>query len=102
MSARKHPRLSKGLLKLRKGRFDEVVGLAIREARLSKAMTQGELADACGVGPTVTSQIENGRGVSVQLAALIGRVLGVSMDVIITPAAQDVLLGKNAVDEAAE
>lgn len=48
------------------------IGRCIREERKRQGLTQGELADLCGVGITFVSQLENGKR-----SAEVGKVLDI-------------------------
>lgn len=53
-------------------------GLKVKKARLSKQMSQGDLAKKLGVGPTYISQIERGvQNVSLKVIEKIAKGLGV-------------------------
>ncbi len=58
-----------------------LIGLRIKSARKSIAMTQEELAEKCSCTPTHICNIENGKiGISLELLFKVSRYLGKSMD----------------------
>lgn len=59
------------------------VGRALREARLSMGLTQGEAADAMGISQPTMCRIELGKE-EVTLGMLQERVSGMGLDVVLT------------------
>lgn len=57
----------------------------LKQKRLEAGLTQVELAEKCGIKQTTLSSIENGNNVgSIQLARRICKVLGCTLDDIIS------------------
>jgi transcriptional regulator with XRE-family HTH domain len=55
-------------------------GLKVKKVRLSKHMSQGDLAKKLGVGPSYISQIERGlQNVSLKVIEKIAKALGISI-----------------------
>jgi len=59
-------------------------GLKVKKVRLSKQMSQGDLAKKLGVGPSYVSQIERGmQNVSLKVIEKVARALNVPIDKLI-------------------
>ena len=61
----------------------ENIGLMIRNERLRKGLTQGELGERVGVGKAQISKIESGKGLTIKTVTKVLDALGMSASVIL-------------------